>query len=796
MPGRPKELRLGLVCYGGSSLAIYMHGVTKELNRLVKASVLRGAGREQTTPSEHAYGRLLDRLVEESDLPELNVVVDVIAGTSAGGINGIYLAKALAGNRSQDGLRKLWFENGDMNQLLVYPRRIVGIPWSWKLKLPFLIPRALRRSVLRGNEMVRWLYGALDDMDKADPVPPDVASLLPRGHPLDLFVTVTDFYGYERMIALDWPRFVAEGRHRHALSFHYDDGGDDDLRDNGGLTFAARATSSFPVAFPPVSLADVSAVTGADLAALRDRCFRIYQLSGSSPDSTFFVDGGVLDNKPFGWAIDTIFRKRPAESEVDRRLLYIEPDPGVAATREGGESPDTFHSALGALTTIPRSEPILDDLLLVDERNELVQRVREAIESNFERVAAIVGPIVPPEALTASPPEQWPWQTWNRAVHDAAIANAGLTYATYVRAKIGGVVDGIAASINAICNYPRESNHAQLVRAAVHAWAEERGLFSDRVGASPAGEPCAAENQPRSSEPEPYQPTDDQVAFLRAFDLGFVRRRTRFVIAAFNWWYRCVGVTSFPDRADLDQGKAILYDTIADLDALARLRLRPDAPAADREQADALTVHAREVFDQADIASFLTQHGLDGHGFASSRQQALADLFTELQSLLGRQLPPVAPRLLARVHALTAQWDPRRRRDLVVRYLGFPIWDVLLYPIQALAQVGEGDAVDVVRVSPRESTLLPAPDGKPVEGVGVGHFYAFLSREARENDYLRGRLDAAEQFVRLLLGVTDSRFSLEDVCKPVFEAILEEDADALDHIPVKLSAIRRQIETL
>jgi predicted acylesterase/phospholipase RssA len=35
-----KELRLALVCYGGSSLAIYMHGVIKELHRLAKGSVL------------------------------------------------------------------------------------------------------------------------------------------------------------------------------------------------------------------------------------------------------------------------------------------------------------------------------------------------------------------------------------------------------------------------------------------------------------------------------------------------------------------------------------------------------------------------------------------------------------------------------------------------------------------------------------------------------------------------------------------------------------------------------------
>ena len=33
-----REVRLGLVCYGGVSLAIYMHGVTKELYKLVRLS--------------------------------------------------------------------------------------------------------------------------------------------------------------------------------------------------------------------------------------------------------------------------------------------------------------------------------------------------------------------------------------------------------------------------------------------------------------------------------------------------------------------------------------------------------------------------------------------------------------------------------------------------------------------------------------------------------------------------------------------------------------------------------------
>ena len=36
--GPVREVRVALVCYGGVSLAIYMHGVTRELHRLVVAS--------------------------------------------------------------------------------------------------------------------------------------------------------------------------------------------------------------------------------------------------------------------------------------------------------------------------------------------------------------------------------------------------------------------------------------------------------------------------------------------------------------------------------------------------------------------------------------------------------------------------------------------------------------------------------------------------------------------------------------------------------------------------------------
>ena len=35
---REKELRIALVCFGGVSLAVYMHGISKEVLKLVRAS--------------------------------------------------------------------------------------------------------------------------------------------------------------------------------------------------------------------------------------------------------------------------------------------------------------------------------------------------------------------------------------------------------------------------------------------------------------------------------------------------------------------------------------------------------------------------------------------------------------------------------------------------------------------------------------------------------------------------------------------------------------------------------------
>src|SRR5688572_15932617 len=90
-----REIRLGLVVYGGVSLAIYINGVADELFRTV-----RGRG----------IYKLLKRLLDS------DIVLDVVSGTSAGGINGLFLAYALTNDREFADCAMLWRDQGALTK--------------------------------------------------------------------------------------------------------------------------------------------------------------------------------------------------------------------------------------------------------------------------------------------------------------------------------------------------------------------------------------------------------------------------------------------------------------------------------------------------------------------------------------------------------------------------------------------------------------------------------------------------------------------------------------------------------
>src|SRR5215210_9443884 len=107
---KEKELRIALVCFGGVSLAVYMHGISKEILKLVRASSALHRISDRSHRAGASFFDHVDKADSEYDTEEfyfellrdigrtvdLRVVVDVIAGASAGGIVGTMLARALS----------------------------------------------------------------------------------------------------------------------------------------------------------------------------------------------------------------------------------------------------------------------------------------------------------------------------------------------------------------------------------------------------------------------------------------------------------------------------------------------------------------------------------------------------------------------------------------------------------------------------------------------------------------------------------------------------------------------------
>jgi hypothetical protein len=101
-------------------------------------------------------------------------------------------------------------------------------------------------------------------------------------------------------------------------------------------------------------------------------------------EQAVLIDGSVLANAPFRPAIDAL-KSRPARRELDRRFVYIDPKPGVASIRFNAageaETPGFFATLFGALSDIPREQPIRDNLEAIDGRSARIRRLRHIVEA-------------------------------------------------------------------------------------------------------------------------------------------------------------------------------------------------------------------------------------------------------------------------------------------------------------------------------------------------------------------------------------------------------------------------------
>ncbi|UVO52929.1 patatin-like protein [Sphingomonas sp. SUN039] len=469
---REKELRLALVCYGGISLAVYMHGITKEVWHLARAS---RAFYDRTTPTdevETAYVDLLD-LIETTTGTKLRVLPDIVAGASAGGINGIFLAQAVASGQSLDPLTDLWLERADVDALLDpaarAPSRVSKLwasPIAWAFagrqgdhwddgldaktrdeihaKLTRFVRSRWFEPPFGGEVFDNMLLDAFGAMEAG----PRGPRLLPDEQPLDLFVTVTDFSGHPEALPIHSPPTIVETEHRLTLSFRDEPGTMAQLGEIPGLVFAARATASFPGAFPPFTVAELDSVldgAGREWPGREAFLARVLprQVAAGTAETTALIDGSVLANAPFRPAIDAL-RDRPARREVDRRFVYIDPKPGQKSIKLSGDdkTPGFFTTLFGALSDIPRTQPIRDNLEAIAGRTARIARTRRIVEALRPDVETSVEHLFG-RTLFLDRPTSARLATWRARAGERAARDAGHSYVAYREIVRAGIADAL-----------------------------------------------------------------------------------------------------------------------------------------------------------------------------------------------------------------------------------------------------------------------------------------------------------------------------------------------------------------
>jgi patatin-related protein len=768
-----KELRIALVCFGGVSLAVYMHGITKEFLKLARASAALHAvtdrdkrasatffdRRDTSDPEYDTEAVYFDLLRDIGQVLELRVVIDILAGASAGGINSTMLARALSHDLPMGRLRDLWLDNGDVTSLLAPEARARRFS-KWFLRPLFWAASATSLAPIRDAEVrtklslfmrSRWFKPPLDGIKMTELMYDAVlamgaprergASLLPSGQGLDLFVTVTDFYGCQQLMQIHDPPVVHEREHRHVLHFRYRRrasgavDSDFSLENAPALAFAARATSSIPGAFPPAQILEVDELIRERSASWPRRAqfiagnFEHYEQMNVDAASVPFIDGSVLNSRPFQEAISAI-RGRPAYRAVDRRVIYVDPNPAPVGTPAHHGVPGFFPTLKGALSDIPLAEPITDDLNWIARFNEQARRLRTIIENARPYISRLVAEVMDNADDGTTAVDRI--QLWRERANDKAARDAGFAYEAYVRLKLASVYDLISRLIMDIRGVRPDSPFARAITEIIDVWASKAGV----TYAPPDGRSTAA----------PSGGSLKWMTFLLAFDVDYRKRRLHFLIEGQNRLYQMLGSPRLAglDGAAVDRLKRQLYECIETLEQ------RVAAVADDTASCNLV----EDVFRLAPSPTEVRELRSYAETFVARHRVQLDRLVERLGSVIDLD---ATTHDIDQLLADAQGWPPRALQDVLVNFLGFPFWDVLTFPVMPWREVGEFNEIRVDRISAQDAHGIERLGQFPLKGTAFNQFAAFLSRAYRENDYLLGRLHAFERLVDIVCDAAGSK---------------------------------------
>jgi patatin-related protein len=762
------EIRLAVVLFGGVSLAVYIHGVTREILNLIRASKLLHAEAGAATDAPDSTAVYLDLLKSLEPDIDLRIVIDLISGASAGGINGVMLARALAHDLPLDSHRELWLANADVSQLSV-PASLVSR--TLKGALAPLIDRVLirrfgpqvaepetlakvRRFVqarwftppFSGRRFAGWMLDACDSMDAAGSAS---TSLLPPGHRLDLFVTVTDYRGHRHSIALHDPPVVEETEHRRILAFTCRRALSGELQSEFGpghvpsLVFASRATACFPGAFMPATVAEMDGILAERGRSWPARTALLVEKLGVEGDldhaaaNRYFIDGSVVMNKPFSPVIQAL-GDRPASREVVRRIIYVDPNPRAESRQRSGDGPPGFfRTILASLAVIPRNEPIADDLLGIEAWNGRAKRMAEILSAADPEVERLVDDIV--RADPENPPTIAEVGRYRSAANEAAHRGAGYAYLSYQKLKLRGVCDRLSKLVAQLAATPQTQVDVDALATSFDRWLAE--------------------------DPAPPART---IRFLRGFDVEFRLRRVRFVIRRLNELYRSGAETGVDvGSAAIDDLKGALYEAIERAAPRWDPKLYRGAPVEAAGRIARAAASRREI-DEADLILLEEAMGLI----------PIDHTLDEIISVMGFAfLPPVARRAVAKA------------------YVGFAFFDLITFPILQWTDMDEINEVLVDRISPDDADGLGA--GVTLRGTSLMSFGAFFNRAWREHDFLWGRLNAAERCLDVIASAIGPRaagkLDTERLRGRLFLAILDSEEAHLNADPTLIGRLRTEV---
>ena len=764
-----KELRLAVVIYGGASLAVYMHGVTKELLKLIRASkVLHEVGVDRAGSLAYRDGPdhrpfdtepvYFDILKEINRHHHFRVVIDVIAGASAGAINGVMLAKALVDDGLLDAQTAGWLKDADVEHLgaeqtgpwrkwYLYPflralsfwlPRDIGSSPETRAKLARLVRSSWFQPPFSGERLSNHFFDALAAMAGTRR---EGSSLLPTGQRLDVYASLTDLVGYPRTIRLHESLVAREKSHAaYCQLTHVATGSgasaSDFLDENvPALVWAARASSSYAGAFPPFHHSEIQRVIGErGMVWPREESFLSSSIRAGDgtpafrhfdPRDRYFVDGGIVNNKPFSVALEAL-NHRPADRQVDRCIVYIEPDPNIDSVEEPDRNLGYLSTIRAAVSSIPRNQPILDELGQVvaqDARVQVNRRIVDANRPEIERIVAEVHAVHARQPMTADLVEYL-----REAMADRAESDMGLAYHVYVQRRVWRLVEALVKSWVDLAAEPAEPALSRAMEDSIAGWWRQ-----DDESLAPGRASSRRDNR--------------QEGFLGHFDVTFRIRRLQFLIRRINQHEGARTLDDTSQRA-LDDFKQRAY---AFMERCYRLRRSEDLDEAlvQRllEASARLPVGPEEAMSLLqDLAASLDLETLD---------RELDEAFHEFH----QRLP-----------------DEALRTALLGDYVGFPFYDVLLLAPGSLE--GGPDPltpVRVERISPADARAL----GDVFEGLRCRHFMGFVgffNRAYREHDYLWGRLNGAERVVDLLTSAAGDAIGDPLALKrELFQAIIDRE---------------------